>query len=465
MTGWVLASCAGLGAAALSRGAARVPLLGWVALSPLVVAAIGCPPPAAALAGALGLGLACAAAVRDRMLRALAPLAFAGGAAGGALACGSAAWVLARVGPAWAPVVFPALAVLAPLPLRVLGAPRWVSNPLACTQERWLPVVHLARFAGDLSVTAVMAVASCAVALVLISLPWPSAMAAVVHPLASPGAPMAAAAGGAVVAAAAVCVGVLAHRAAARRACAGATLRVAAVVADGPGPTGGETLDGLWPVRSAGYRDVEATVERYRPHVERAARQGARVVVLPEAAVVVDAASRACWLRAVDAWARALRIAVVAPYFDREKPRNELAVLDGNGPPSIYEKQHPGRGLEPQRVLRTPVAPRFVHAGDAEIALGTAICVDLDYDDLVTSVRSMADVLAAPSNDWFGGFDQMHHRTAVWAAVLGGKPLVRAAGHGVSSIYDGAGRVLASASSEHGPVVLVADVRVGARQT
>jgi predicted amidohydrolase len=473
MTGWMLGLAAGLGAAALSRGAARVPVLGWVALTPLAISAIASPPAAAALAGALGLGLACAAAVRDRMLRALAPLAFAGGAAGGALVCGATAWMLARVGPAWAPVVFPALAVLAPLPLRVLGAPRWVSNPLACTQERWLPVVHLARFAGDLSVTAVMALAASAVALALLSLPWPMPTLSVVRAVAGPIAPMAAAsegaavaaaAGGAVVAAAAICLGALAHRAAARRARGGATLRVAAVVADGPGPARGEALDGLWPVRSADYRDVEATVERYRPHVERAARQGARVVVLPEAAVVVDAASCARWLRAADAWARSLRIAVVAPYFDRDRPRNELAVLDGNGPASIYEKQHPGRGMEPQRVLRTPVAPRVVRAGGAEIALGTAICVDLDYDDLVTSVRTMADVLAAPSNDWFGGFELMHHRTAVWAAVLGGKPLVRAAGHGVSAIYDGAGHVLASASSEHGPVVLIADVRVGARQ-
>jgi predicted amidohydrolase len=444
----------------LSQGARRDPILGWVAMAPLVVAALALPPAAAALAGALAGGLCCAAAVQDRMLRALAPLAFAGGAAGWALVCAAAAWGLSRVGPAWAPVVFPALAVVAPLPLRVLGAPRWVSNPLACTQERWLAVIHLARFAGDLSITALLAVPASAVALVLVAAPSPFGVGSLAH---EPGAPLTAAAAAAAVTAAALCLGALGRRGAERRALRGRTLRVAAVVADGPPPPGGEPVDGLWPVRSADYRDVDGTVERYRPLVERAARAGARVVVLPEAAVVVDAISRARWLRAADAWARSLRIAVVAPYFDREKPRNELAVLDGRGSASTYEKQHPGRGLEAQRVLCTPVAPRVVRAGDAEVALGTAICVDLDYSDLVTSVRSMADILVGPSNDWFGGFEVMHHRTAVWAAVLGGKPLVRAAGHGISAIYDGAGRILVSGSSERGPVVLVADVRLDAR--
>ena len=53
----------------------------------------------------------------------------------------------------------------------------------------------------------------------------------------------------------------------------------------------------------------------------------------------------------------------------------------------------------------------------------------------------------------------LHHRSPVWAAVIAGVPILRSTGQGISSIYDGAGRVLKQQSSADGPVVLVADVR------
>jgi apolipoprotein N-acyltransferase len=92
-------------------------------------------------------------------------------------------------------------------------------------------------------------------------------------------------------------------------------------------------------------------------------------------------------------------------------------------------------------------------------ALSTAICVDLDYPDTARSARRAGALLAVPANDWFGGFEVLHHKAAVWAAVIAGVPIVRSTGFGVSSIYDGAGRVLKQQSSAGGPVVLVADVR------
>jgi len=92
-------------------------------------------------------------------------------------------------------------------------------------------------------------------------------------------------------------------------------------------------------------------------------------------------------------------------------------------------------------------------------ALSTAICVDLDYSDTARSARRAGALLTAPSNDWPGGFEILHHRSAVWTAVMGGVPIVRATGHGISSIYDSAGHVLKQQNSAGGPVVLVADVR------
>ena len=62
-------------------------------------------------------------------------------------------------------VAFPLAMVAAVLPLRLFGAPRWVYNPLARTQQPWLVVVHTARLGGDLMTTAVLATASTSVAL------------------------------------------------------------------------------------------------------------------------------------------------------------------------------------------------------------------------------------------------------------------------------------------------------------
>ena len=58
------------------------------------------------------------------------------------------------------------------------------------------------------------------------------------------------------------------------------------------------------------------------------------------------------------------------------------------------------------------------------------------------------------------GFEKLHHSTAVWSAVMSGVPLSLATGHGISSAFDAAGRVIAAQSSFDGTVVLVADFPV-----
>jgi apolipoprotein N-acyltransferase len=235
-------------------------------------------------------------------------------------------------------------------------------------------------------------------------------------------------------------------------------VRVAAVVADGPPPESG-VLSGLWPAESLAYRDVEATIARYQPQVALAAQRGARILVLPEVSVYLEAAARPRWLAAVQDWARAHQVAIVAPYFNAALPRNELVIVDTRGVVGEYEKQHPARGLEPPRRQRLPVGPHVVAADGGEVPLSTAICVDLDYADTARSARHAGGLLTVPANDW-PGFAAMHHRAAVWAAVLARVPVVRATGHGISAIFDRAGRVIAQQSSEHGPVVLVADVEL-----
>jgi predicted amidohydrolase len=240
------------------------------------------------------------------------------------------------------------------------------------------------------------------------------------------------------------------------RAGQGSPRRVAAVVVDGKPPAHGE-LTGTWPAESPEYRDVDGTLARYRPHVEEAAREGATVIVLPEVSFYAETgALEERWCAGVEDWARALDVAIVAPFFDAATPRNTLAVIDKTGVVAHHDKQHPARGAEPPCLHKMEVGPHRLANGTA---LSTAICVDLDYSDTARSARGAGVLLAVPSNDWFGGFEVLHHKTAVWAAVMGGVPIVRATGHGISSIYDSAGPVTKQQSSADGPVVLVADVR------
>lgn len=410
-----------------------LPLIGWCAVLPLALLALLRTPLEAGLAAALVGGLASAAGVWSRTLRHLVPLTAATSAVSWGVCVALAAWL--APGP-WLVAALPLAVVAALLPLRLLDAPRFANNPLARTQQPWLVVVHTARLGGDLMTTAVLATASTSVALALCGYLW------------------AAAAGGGFVVAV-LAFGWASLRRATVRAGQGSPERVAAVVVDGKPPEHGE-LSGTWPAESPEYRDVEGTLARYRPHVEEAARQGAEVIVLPEVSVTAENGASARWCAGVEDWARALDVAIVAPYFDMATPRNTLAVIDKSGVVAHHDKQHPARGAEPPCLNKMEVGPHRLADGTA---LSTAICVDLDYSDTARSARRAGAILAAPSNDWPGGFEVLHHKSAVWAAVMGGVPIVRATGQGISSIYDSAGHVLKQQNSAGGPVVLVADVR------
>jgi predicted amidohydrolase len=189
--------------------------------------------------------------------------------------------------------------------------------------------------------------------------------------------------------------------------------------------------------------------------VTEAAARGARLVVLPEVAIVVDDTTKAKWFEATRLWAAKHGITIVAPHIDRSIPCNALEVIEASGQTWIHDKQHPAPHLEPPRRATEPPGPRHLAEG---FALSTPICVDLDYPDVIAAARQ-GGVIAVPANDWpQSGFHELHDRTAVWAAVLGQTSILRAAGHGICSVRDGAGRLLARASSLDGPVVLVVDV-------
>jgi hypothetical protein len=340
-------------------------------------------------------------------------------------------------------ILLPAVESIATLSMRAAGAPRWVYAPLACSQEVWPTVLRAGRVGGERAVTGLLVAVSAAWVLLLPgpTNAWPAAAATF---------------------APAFAVLVVAHASLRRTRAAfdrAPRVRMAAVVVNGA-PPNDAPVDALWPMNSPEYRDVERAVARYAPHVAEAAARGARLVVLPEVAVVVDETTRGEWLEATRRWASELGITIVAPCVDLSIPCNALEIVEPSGQTRSHDKQHPAPGLEPPRRTVEPAGPRDLAEG---FSLSTPLCVDLDYPDVIAAARK-GGVVAVPANDWpRSDFHLLHDRTAVWAAVLGEVTVLRAAGHGICSVRDGAGRLLASASSLDGPVLLVVDAPVVAR--
>lgn len=440
---WWLAIALGLGSAMLALGARRWPLLAWLALAPLALAVTR----TGAAAGLSGL-IAGASVTGFAMRHQPAHLPRLGVIAGGAAWAVSTALTglaASHLDPRGGVLLVVPCALLATVTLSRAGAPRWAAAALACTQEPHPFVIRMGRHGGELAVTGVLASSGAVVAWLL---PGPSRW------------PM-----GALVTALAIALSLLravrSIRASERALDDAPRLRVAAVVVDGP--RSADPVDPLWPGRSPAARDVEATLARYAPHVARAAAEGAVLVVLPEVAVVLEHAQASrTWRDEIRRWAVAHDVTIVAPHLDLAAPSNTLDVVTPRGERSTHDKQHPAPGIEPApRALTGPGAHVLAARGAvSSTTLSTVICVDLDYADLVGPVRARRGLLAVPSNDWPGGFERDHDRTSVWAAVLTETTVIRATGHGLSSMRDGAGRLLGRASSLEGPVVLVCDVPV-----
>jgi hypothetical protein len=309
---WWIAGLAGLASGLSGVVARRAPLLAWVALTPLGIALSTCGW-RAALTGAL-TGACLHGEAMISQPPSLRPLGVGFGAVGWALAAGLAGRVLESLPATALALVLPAVAVLAPLPMRVAGAPRWVHGALACTQEPWPVVIRTGWFGGELTVSGLLGATSAAACLLL---PGPAS------------APL-------VALLALTIVGALlglARRSLARTRRAIERLprvRVAAVVVNGAPPEDAQP-DGLWPSRSPEYRDVAAALARYAPRVREAAAAGAALVVLPEAAVVTDGEGARRFTEGARAWAAEHRVTVVAPYVD-QSPRAACGITTSNIP-------------------------------------------------------------------------------------------------------------------------------------
>jgi apolipoprotein N-acyltransferase len=188
-----------------------------------------------------------------------------------------------------------------------------------------------------------------------------------------------------------------------------------------------------------------------------AAREGAEIVVWPEAVTFVDLEHRGGARAALRRVARQSGVTIVAPYFDHvsqtsaaiaASPRGELTSPRPKQRPMWFVGERAGGA-----------GPRTLPAADHE--LGTLLGVDVQDPNLPRALSNAgAEIVASSTHDW-PQLATQHRALAALGAKASGVPVVRADWRYGSAIYDRDGELVADAGEGRARTVLVADVAAG----
>jgi apolipoprotein N-acyltransferase len=167
------------------------------------------------------------------------------------------------------------------------------------------------------------------------------------------------------------------------------------------------------------------------PLVERAAAEGARLVVLPETAFDADPRLRPL--------AERHGVVIVAGYFDAERQQNTAVFAGAPGDP-VYHKTHLITGIE--RYTPGNGAPVLVDVDGVRV--GVLICQDDNFTDLARGLAlSGAELVVVPTNDW-REVKGPHFESSRFRAVENDFAMVRAASNGISAIVSPRGEIVAA---------------------
>jgi apolipoprotein N-acyltransferase len=207
-------------------------------------------------------------------------------------------------------------------------------------------------------------------------------------------------------------------------------------------------------VAAEGSKDSHLDIARQYASVIRAeAARGVKVFVTPETGIETDA------LAPIEAVSAGTGTLVVAGAHNRVPQRNMAVAFVSGEQAMTYDKRH---RLLPGEAKYTP----GTRSGFIGNGMATAICKDLDFPRTIRGdAQAGIRLMMVPAND-FSRDDWMHARQAVMRGVENGFAVVRAAFHGMATVSDDRGRILALARvSRPGFVVAQADVPLGTGPT
>jgi apolipoprotein N-acyltransferase len=230
---------------------------------------------------------------------------------------------------------------------------------------------------------------------------------------------------------------------------------VAATAAAASVPVGLAVLDGASPSPSSSPSPQDALWASYTQAVTELAKQGVKIVVLPEKIALLDTPARERVQALLAASARDNRVyLIVGVALAANDHRENRAWMFAPGGELIadYSKQHLVPGFE---ASFRPGASDVVHE-IASAQFGIAICKDMDFGALGRryALRKVSAMLV-PAWD----FERDARSHASWAILRGveaGFSIVRAARHGLLTVSDRYGRILAAKASADAPAVLLA---------
>jgi apolipoprotein N-acyltransferase len=190
----------------------------------------------------------------------------------------------------------------------------------------------------------------------------------------------------------------------------------------------------------------------------RAARDGAELVVWPEAVAFVDLRERDGARSALARVAERSGVTVVAPYFDHaSRTGAAFAVAPGGAYTTPRPKQRAMWFLGEEGGEATDPTP--LRAAGARV--GTLLGVDVQDPDLARRLADAeADVIVSSTHDWRQLAPQ-HRALASLGAAASGVPVIRADWRYGSAVYARDGSSIADAGEDRRRTVVVAAVEAG----
>jgi apolipoprotein N-acyltransferase len=198
----------------------------------------------------------------------------------------------------------------------------------------------------------------------------------------------------------------------------------------------------------ANKSELQANTEQLFKRTEKAASDGAKLIVWNEAAAFIYLEERQAFLEKAKEIAKNNQIELVVAYavakeLDPLLFENLLTWISPEGKIlQTYGKHHPVPG-EPSIKDRTKLEIIKREWGNA----GGAICYDMDFPHLsLEYARLGADLMVAPSSDW-RGIDPYHAWMTRIRAIEGGMSVLRPVRWATSVAYDQYGRIRAAMSA------------------
>ena len=199
-------------------------------------------------------------------------------------------------------------------------------------------------------------------------------------------------------------------------------------------------------------REAFASIQdRFLEASRREAESGARIIVWPEASLVVFQADEPGFMRRAERLAAEQQIHLLmgmATIIEGRPPRleNKAVLVDPSGC-SVYSyiKKNPVPGWEAR--ISTKSDGRMPVRDSEYGRLSSAICFDMDFPHFLRQVGKLgADILLVPASDW-EAIKDLHHQMAEFRAIENGVSLVRATRWGISTAVDAFGRTSAATDS------------------